>query len=69
MEERTRRLIEEPLLKVDDLVVEFRMDRRRMIQAVAGVNFEIGVGESLAGVGFTPDAPVHKVSAARLSPE
>jgi peptide/nickel transport system ATP-binding protein len=51
MEERTRRLIEEPLLKVDDLVVEFRMDRRRMIQAVAGVSFEIGVGETLGLVG------------------
>ena len=41
----------EPLLAVDGLVKHFPMDRRRKVQAVNDVSFEIGAGEALALVG------------------
>ena len=40
-----------PLLAVEGLVKHFPMDRRRKVQAVNDVSFEIGAGEALALVG------------------
>ena len=40
-----------PLLVVDGLVKHFPMDRRRKVQAVNDISFEIGAGEALALVG------------------
>ncbi|MEJ2037466.1 MAG: ATP-binding cassette domain-containing protein [Desulfosarcinaceae bacterium] len=42
---------DEKLLIVDNLTVEFRMGRRSRLRAVAGVSFDIGVGETLGLVG------------------
>jgi peptide/nickel transport system ATP-binding protein len=41
----------EKLLTVSDLRVEFPLGRRRRIQAVAGVSFDLGIGETLGLVG------------------
>lgn len=41
----------EKLLTVSDLTVEFRLGRRRTIQAVCGVSLDIGIGETLGLVG------------------
>ncbi|MFO7713598.1 ABC transporter ATP-binding protein [Desulfosarcina sp.] len=41
----------ETLLTVSDLTVEFRLGRRRRIQAVCGVSLDIGIGETLGLVG------------------
>ena len=48
---REKRLRNEKLLTVKDLTVEFRIGRRRKIEAVAGVSLDIGVGETLGLVG------------------
>lgn len=40
-----------PLLQVEDLVVEFPGDRGRRVQAVSGVSFTLGPGETLGLVG------------------
>jgi peptide/nickel transport system ATP-binding protein len=44
-------LRKDPLLTVSDLAVEFRIGRRTAIQAVSGVGFEIGAGETFGLVG------------------
>ncbi|WP_319407661.1 oligopeptide/dipeptide ABC transporter ATP-binding protein [uncultured Desulfosarcina sp.] len=41
----------EALITVRDLVVDFRIGRRSTIQAVSGISFHIGVGETLGLVG------------------
>jgi peptide/nickel transport system ATP-binding protein len=41
----------EKILSVNDLTVQFRMGRRRKIEAVSGVSFDIKVGETLGLVG------------------
>lgn len=40
-----------PLLEVDDLVMHFPQDRKRVVKAVNGVSFTIAPGEALALVG------------------
>jgi peptide/nickel transport system ATP-binding protein len=44
-------LRKEPLLAINDLVVEFRIGRRTKINAVSGVSLDIGIGETLGLVG------------------
>ena len=41
----------EPLLRVKDLVVEFRLGKREVVHAVSGIDFEIYPGETLGLVG------------------
>jgi len=41
----------EQLLRVQDLSVQFRVDRRNWITVVDGVSFDVGAGESVALVG------------------
>ena len=41
----------EPVLKVEDMVVEFPLDGKRVVHAVSGVSFEIRPGETLGLVG------------------
>lgn len=41
----------DPLLRVDDVVVEFPAGRGRKVHAVSGVNFELASGETLGLVG------------------
>jgi peptide/nickel transport system ATP-binding protein len=41
----------DPLLRVENLVVEFPACRGRMVQAVSGVSFDLGRGETLGLVG------------------
>jgi len=40
-----------PLLRVTDLVVEFPTSEKRVVQAVSGVSFDLGKGETLGLVG------------------
>ena len=41
----------EPMLRVEDMVVEFRLSKRDVVHAVSGVSFEIFPGETLGLVG------------------
>jgi peptide/nickel transport system ATP-binding protein len=41
----------QPLLRIEDLVVNFRHESGRQVQAVSGVSFEIAPGETLGLVG------------------
>ena len=41
----------EPVLRVEDLVVEFRLGKREVVHAVSGIDFEIYPGETLGLVG------------------
>jgi peptide/nickel transport system ATP-binding protein len=41
----------EPMLRVEDLVVEFPLGKRQVVHAVSGVSFEIYPGETLGLVG------------------
>ncbi len=41
----------EPMLRVEDMVVEFRLSKREVVHAVSGVSFEIYPGETLGLVG------------------
>jgi peptide/nickel transport system ATP-binding protein len=41
----------EPMLRVEDMVVEFRLSKRETVHAVSGVSFEIYPGETLGLVG------------------
>ncbi|MDA1101482.1 MAG: ATP-binding cassette domain-containing protein [Proteobacteria bacterium] len=52
----------EPVLRVEDLVVEYRLGKREVVQAVSGVSFEIYQGETLGLVG---ESGCGKSSAAR----
>jgi peptide/nickel transport system ATP-binding protein len=49
--QRGESLKNEKLLSVNDLTVMFRIGRRRKIEAVSGVSFDINVGETLGLVG------------------
>jgi peptide/nickel transport system ATP-binding protein len=40
-----------PLLKVENLVVEYALGRNRCVQAVSGINFDIKKGETFGLVG------------------
>ena len=41
----------EMLLRVEDLVVEFPVDRRSKVHAVSGISFDVADGETLGIVG------------------
>ncbi|SVD60508.1 uncharacterized protein METZ01_LOCUS413362, partial [marine metagenome] len=41
----------EPVLRVENLVVEFRLSKREVVHAVSGIDFEIYPGETLGLVG------------------
>lgn len=51
IEQQEKRLKNGKLLTVNDLTVEFRIGRRRKMEAVTGVSLDIGIGETLGLVG------------------
>jgi len=46
-----RRTGSDPVLSVEDLVVEFPVERHRTVQAVSGISFDLFAGETLGIVG------------------
>ena len=51
MAEQKSETAAEPVLRVEDLVVEFRLGKREVVHAVSGIDFEIYPGETLGLVG------------------